>query len=92
MKYEDIIVSDHAKKRCEEIRVDSEKIKFLLLEAKYQSENIFREIYKFMTYGRKQRGVSYYYRKGTTRYPPLLFTVATRNDKEIVITVTQKKL
>ena len=92
MRIEEIIVTKHARERCEEIGVDAEKIKFLLIGAKRQRENIFREIYKFINYGEKQFGISYYYRKGTSKYPPLLFTVAIRNEKYIVITVTKRKL
>ena len=92
MKFEEIIVTKHAEGRCKEVGVNPEKIKFLLLGAKRQRENIFREIYKFMNYGEKQFGTSYYYRKGTSKYPPLLFTVAIRNEKYIVITITKRKL
>ena len=92
MKLEEIVITNHAKLRCGEINVPIEKIPFLLLQAKYQKENIFRSFYKFLNYGKKQEGVSYYYRKGSTRYPPLLFTVLEKDNKAIVLTVTKKKL
>lgn len=92
MKPEDIIVTDHAKARAEELGIESDKIKNLLRVAKIQRDNPFREVYKFFKYGNKQRNVSYYYKKGSSTHVPLLFTIKKSGDKFVVITITKKKL
>ena len=92
MNLDNIIITNHAKLRAEELHIDPEKIKSLLIQAKPQMENPFRQLYKFFRYGNKQKNVSYYYRKGTTRVVPLLFTIKEQGDKFVILTVTKKKL
>ena len=92
MKPEDIIVTDHAKERAEELGIDSDKLINLLRVARPQRENVIREIYKLFKYGKKQTHIKYYYKKGSSRYIPLLFTVKEQGGKFVIITVTKKKL
>ena len=92
MKVENIIISNHAKQRAIELGIDPENIKILFLKAIYQGVNIFREIYKFLKYKKKQYGVCYYYLKGSSYNPYLLFTVKHKDNDVIIITITKRKL
>lgn len=91
MLREQIIISNHAKERAKELGIPSTKLPDLLLTSDKQKENVFRELYKLWKYGTgKQLGVHYYIRKGTSKYPKLLFTVKCTEEKWIIITVTKK--
>lgn len=90
LRYE-IIFTDHAIERAKELNISKRAIKGLLLEAKRQPISPMRELYKIAKYGfRKQGRIYYYLRKGTSRYPRLLFTVEHQNSSMIVITITKK--
>ena len=96
MVRERVILTNHAIERAEQINLPKEKIKDLLMSAKRQQSNPVRLFYKVAKYGiNKQCDVGYYYRKSTTRFPALLFTVKETTDKEgvtewVVLTVTKK--
>lgn len=92
MEIDNVILSNHAKERSREIGIDPDRIRNLFLGATYQETSVWREVYKFLIYGKKQSGVHYYYRRESKRYPPLLFTALKQGDKYIIITVTKKKL
>lgn len=92
MIIKNVIISNHAKDRCKEIGVSPDKITYLLLNAHPEPISFLREFNKLLKYGKKQKRVKYYYREGTMKYPPLLFTVMEEDNKYIVITITKKKL
>ena len=84
MNKKDIIVTHHANIRALEIGLPLDKIKDLLLDSKRQKANIRRQLYKIGKYGYKESSVSFFFRKGTPKYPSILFTVVYDKDKWIV--------
>lgn len=96
MKRDDILVSDHAIERANEIGIDKEKLKDLLLSSIKMSISSARELYKIDKYGfNKQKNIYYFLKTGSSRYTKLLFTVKRYDKRDggdlwLVITVTKK--
>jgi len=93
MKIDDIILTDHAIARAEEIGITEEDAKKLLCSSQRQKDSWRRSAYKVFKYGDKQCDVEYYRKLGSGKYPPLLFTVTFKTDQQkwIIITITRRR-
>ena len=80
----------HALERGREMGLSEKKMRNLITGTKRLKKRFWREAYKFFKYGPRQGDVVYYYRKESTKYPPLLFTI-DESEPPTVITVTVKK-
>jgi len=90
MNFDEIIFTKHALERGKEIGLSEKKMRSLLFGTTRLKRNFWRQAYKFFKYGSRQGDIVYYYRKESSKYPPLLFTIEESNPP-IVITVTLKK-
>jgi len=90
MNPDKVIFTDHALERGKELGFSEKKLRNLLVGAERLKTSFWREAYKFFKYGLNQDNTAYYYRKGSSKYPPLLFTIE-EGEAPVVITVTLKK-
>jgi len=90
MNPDKVIFTDHALEKGREIGFSEKKLRNLLGGTERLKINFWREAHKLLKYGLKQNNVAYYYRKGSSKYPPLLFTIE-EGETPVVITVTLKK-
>lgn len=85
-----VIFTNHALERGRELGFSEKGLRNLLVGTERLKTNFWREAYKFFKYGLKQGNIAYYYRRGSSKYPPLLFTIE-EGEAPVVITVTLKK-
>ena len=86
-----VIFTKHALERGNEMGLREKKLRNLLCGTKRLKRNFWRQAYKFFKYGGKQGDIVYYYRKESSKYPPLLFTIDEGRNPPVVITVTLKR-
>lgn len=90
MNTDKAVFTRHALERGRAIGLSERKLRNLLGSAERRKDSFWRSAYKLVKYGNRQGDVAYYYRKGSLKYPLLLFTVED-GEEPVVITVTRKK-